>query len=118
MKTVAVQVRRGDPALDLETDRERVRILARLMDTQFEIGGIKVGWDAIIGLIPVVGDVVCGLISIYPLHIARKHGLSRWVQLRMGGNIAFDWVIGLVPVIGDAFDVAFKANQRNLRILE
>ena len=102
----------------LEADLEKVRQLARLLDAQFEIGGVKVGWDSIIGLVPVVGDVVTAAIATYPILIARKHNLPKHVIVRMSANVALDWAVGAVPVVGDLFDVAFKGNLRNLAILE
>ena len=120
-----VEVQRARPHVprfvqppDLDADLERVRRLASIMDAQFEIAGVKVGWDAIIGLVPVVGDVATAAIALYPLHIAHKHKLGRWLQTRMAANVALDWAIGAVPLIGDVFDVAFKANLRNLALLE
>ena len=103
---------------DLEADLERVRMLARLLDAQFDIAGIKIGWDAIIGLVPVVGDTVTTIIGAYPIHVARKHKLGRWLQLRMAGNLAIDWAVGSIPLLGDVFDVAYKANLKNAALLE
>jgi hypothetical protein len=103
---------------DLATDVERVRKLARWMDTKFSIAGVRFGMDGVIGLIPIVGDTATALVSLYPLAVARRHGLGRWVQAKIFGNIALDWLVGLVPVVGDLFDVGFKANVRNLRVIE
>lgn len=125
MSAITVDVKRAGnryasfvSAPDLEADVERVRKLAQLMDAQFEIAGIKLGWDAIIGLVPVVGDLASAAIAAYPIHIARKHKLGRLLQTRMAANVLLDWAIGAVPVIGDVFDVAFKANLKNLALLE
>ena len=114
----AVRVQRKAAQVDLNADLERVRTLANLMDSQFEIAGFKLGWDAIIGLVPVVGDAVSAAIAIYPIHVAHKHKLGKTVQLRMVGNVAIDWVVGLIPLIGDIFDVGFKANLKNAKLLE
>ena len=103
---------------DLATDLERVRKLAGWMDTKFSIAGVRFGMDGVIGLIPVVGDTATALVSLYPLAVARRHGLGKWVQAKIFGNIALDWLVGLVPVVGDLFDVGFKANVRNLRVIE
>lgn len=92
--------------------------MAKLLDAQFEIAGIKVGWDAIIGLVPVAGDVATALIGVYPLHVARKHKLGRTVQARMAANLLIDWAVGAIPVVGDLFDIGFKANLKNLKLLE
>ena len=103
---------------DLAADLERVRKLAGWMDTKFSVAGVRFGMDGVIGLVPVVGDTVTALVSLYPLAVARRHGLGRWVQAKIFGNIALDWLVGLVPVVGDLFDVGFKANVRNLRVIE
>ena len=125
MSAIAVDVKRAGnryadfvAAPDLDTDIQRVRKLAELMDAQFEIAGIKLGWDAIIGLLPVVGDIATAVIAAYPIHIARKHKLGKLVEMRMAANVLVDWAVGSVPLLGDAFDVAFKANLKNLAILE
>lgn len=102
----------------LEGDLERVRKLANLLDTRFNVAGVRFGLDSIVGLIPVVGDTVTTIVGLYPLAIARKHRLGKWVQARMGMNLLGDWVVGLVPLVGDLFDLGFKANVRNLRLLE
>lgn len=122
MSAIPVDVQRVAPGqrrvADLGTDLERVRKMAKLLDAQFEIAGIKVGWDAIIGLVPVAGDVATALIGVYPLHVARKHKLGRTVQARMAANLLIDWAVGAIPVVGDLFDIGFKANLKNLKLLE
>lgn len=122
MRAIPVDVQRVAPGqrrvADLGTDLERVRKMAKLLDAQFEIAGIKVGWDAIIGLVPVAGDVATALIGVYPLHVARKHKLGRTVQARMAANLLIDWAVGAIPVVGDLFDIGFKANLKNLKLLE
>jgi hypothetical protein len=112
-----VHVRHAEPDA-LEQDVERMRVLARLLDTQFEIAGIRFGWDAIVGLVPVVGDVATVLVGLYPVLLARKHGLGGGVQAKMAANLLVDFVAGSVPLVGDLLDVVLKANARNLRILE
>jgi hypothetical protein len=130
MEAISVDVRRRqrttatayesatETVLDLEADLVRARMIANLMDAQFEIGKIKFGLDSIIGLVPAVGDTISAIIGLYPLHIARKYKLGRVVQTRMAANVFADWLVGLVPVAGDVADVAFKSHLRNLRILE
>ena len=103
---------------DLATDLDRVRKFATLLDTKFSVAGIRFGLDGLIGLVPVVGDTVTSLMSLYPLAVARRHRLGGWVQAKILGNIAVDWVVGLVPLVGDLFDVGYKANTRNLRVIE
>ncbi len=119
MEAVHVDVRRVySPAHDLEADVARVEAIARLMDAQFEIGGVKFGADAIMGLVPVVGDAASFAIGLYPVMIARKHGLGRVVIARMLMNLGIDFVVGAVPVLGDAIDLLHKANLKNLAILK
>ena len=103
---------------ELEADLARVRQLATLLDAQFEIGGIKFGLDAIVGLVPVVGDIATALIGTYPLYVARKHNLGKFVRARMVSNLLIDWAVGAVPLVGDVFDVGFKAHLKNAELLE
>jgi hypothetical protein len=102
----------------LEADLAKVRRLAKLLDAQFEFAGVKYGWDAIVGLVPVVGDIAMTLVGVYPLIIARKHKLGRVVQTRMAMNLLIDWAAGATPLVGDLIDVAFKANLKNAELLE
>lgn len=105
---------------DIEASVARVEALARLMDDAFEIPGTKVrmGLDALIGLVPVIGDLVSQAISSYIIWEARRLGVSRWTMSRMIANSAIDTVVGIIPVAGDAFDIAFKANRKNLVLLK
>jgi hypothetical protein len=100
--------------------RQRLIVLTRLMDGLFEIPGVrrKVGLDAMIGVIPVVGDVVSAGIGLYLVFEARELGASRWLQARMIGNLLLDLLVGAVPVLGDFFDVLFRAHARNLKLLQ
>ena len=99
---------------------DRARGLARLLDDLIRIPGtnIRLGLDPIIGLIPGMGDVVGGAMSGYILLVAAREGAPTSVLVRMLGNIALDSLVGLVPVLGDLFDVAMKANRRNVQLLE
>jgi hypothetical protein len=103
---------------ELEADLAKVWRLAQWLDAEFEIAGRKVGWDAIVGVIPIVGDIATAVIGAYPIYIARKHDLGRAVQVRMALNLLIDWGVGEIPVVGDLFDVAFKANLKNADLLE
>ena len=123
MEPVAVNVRRiegsqKDAASDLDQDLERVRLLAKWLDARFEVLGIPFGLDSLIGLIPVVGDTITSVVASYPILLAQRHGLGKAVQARMAANVAVDWVVGLVPAVGDIFDVAYKANLKNLKLFE
>lgn len=97
----------------------RLDALATLMDSAFVIPGtgIRMGLDGLIGLVPVLGDLITTAISSYILMEARRLGASRLTLVRMATNIAVDGVIGAVPIAGDVFDVAFRANRRNMKIL-
>jgi hypothetical protein len=97
----------------------RLDALAKLLDVAFILPGtnIRYGIDGIIGLIPVVGDVIVTAISLWLVREARALGAPWHVTTRMLGNIAVQGVVGMVPVAGDAFDVLFRANIRNVRIL-
>ena len=118
MGTIAVNVRRKQDTLDLEGDLQRARWLANLLDAEFSLAGVKFGLDAIVGLVPVVGDTIAFAAGLYPIFLARKHKLGKPVEVRMWTNLLIDYVGGLVPLVGDAFDVAFKANLKNVELLE
>jgi hypothetical protein len=97
-----------------------LNLLAKWMDARFRIPGtsIRFGFDAILGLIPGVGDLVSFLISGYLLSEASRKGASGFVMARMMLNIGIDFVVGAIPLVGDIFDVTFRANQRNMRLLQ
>ena len=98
---------------------ERLDRLATLLDTAFVIPGTKIrfGADALIGLAPGIGDSVTTALAAYIVYEAHQLGAPRRVLIRMIGNVAIDGIVGAVPVFGDLFDVAFRANRRNVRIL-
>ena len=97
----------------------RIATLARLLDSAFRIPGTNrtIGLDAVLGFVPGVGDAVSAALSSYIIWEARQLGIPRWKIARMIGNVAVDTAVGVVPFVGDLFDVVFKANQRNLRIV-
>ena len=97
----------------------RLDALSRLLDTAFVIPGtgIRFGIDGIIGLIPGIGDVIGGVLSSYIVFEARRLGVPSWKLARMMGNVGLEVAAGAVPFLGDAFDVLFRANRRNMRIL-
>ena len=98
----------------------QVRLIARMMDDRFGIPGTKIrfGLDTILGLVPGLGDVVTGAISLLIVHHAWQSGASKFTIARMLGNVGVDFLIGSVPIAGDLFDFAWKANRRNARLLE
>jgi hypothetical protein len=97
----------------------RIEALAKLLDVAFIVPGtnIRYGIDGIIGLIPVLGDIITTAISLWLVREARAIGAPWHITARMLGNVALDGVVGIVPVVGDAFDVMFRANIRNVRML-
>ena len=105
---------------EVEAAYKRIAALARVMDSIVAIPGtnVRIGVDAVLGLVPVVGDVISQAISSYIIWEARRLGVSRWTMVRMIGNSLVDMGIGAVPLLGDAFDVAFRANLRNLALLK
>ncbi|WP_431310965.1 DUF4112 domain-containing protein [Methylobacterium nigriterrae] len=102
-----------------EASLARLEKLAFLLDSAFLIPGInrRVGIDAVLGLVPVIGDFAGVVMSSYILYEARRLGVPRWLLARMAMNVAFDGMVGAVPLAGDLFDAAFKANRRNVRLL-
>ena len=97
-----------------------LRRIAELLDNALQVPGTsyRVGLDPIVGLLPVVGDLISPLFAIGMLLQARELGVPKVVQARMVLNVAIDAVVGAVPVLGDLFDFAWKANKKNLALLE
>ena len=97
----------------------RLDALATLFDTAFVVPGteIRFGLDALIGLVPGIGDAITTAIALYIVNEARALGAPRLLVARMLANVALDGVVGAVPLVGDAFDVAFRANRRNMALL-
>ena len=102
-----------------EASLQRLEQLAHLMDSAFVLPGInrRVGLDALIGLVPVVGDIAGMAIASYIVYEARRLGAPRWLVWRMMANVALDGAVGAVPLAGDVLDAAFKANRRNVALL-
>lgn len=97
----------------------RIEALAVLLDTAFVFPGtnIRFGVDALVGLVPGVGDALTTAISLWLVKEARALGAPGHLVARMLGNIVIDGVIGAVPLVGDAFDLVWKSNRRNLHLL-
>ena len=98
----------------------QVKWPARLMDDSFRVPGtpLRFGWDSILGLFPGIGDALTSAISLLIVHHAWQTNASPLVLARMLANVGIDFVFGAVPLVGDLFDVAFKANRKNARLLE
>lgn len=112
----AMMANSKDPAAVLK----RLETLEFVLERSFMLPGINraVGLDAIIGLVPVIGDFISAAIGSYLVWEARNLGLPKWKLARMMANIGVDTALGAVPFIGDAFDVMFRSNTRNLRIVK
>jgi len=102
-----------------EKSRKRLGRLAWYLDSAIKIPGFdaRIGLDGLIGLIPGAGDTIGALISSVVLSEAARLGAPKTVLLKMAFNIALDAVVGAVPVLGDLFDFVWKANQRNVQLL-
>ena len=98
----------------------RLKLLSNRLDEIITIPGTKykIGIDPIIGTIPIIGDLLGSIISIYILYSGSKMGLSSRIIAKMSLNIGFDFVLGLIPIIGDIFDMGWKANKRNVKLIE
>ena len=101
-------------------DLDRLRSIQWLFDQAFAIPGTKwrFGVDALFGLVPGLGDIAGALVAIYALRVARNLGVPGVIQVHMLTNIALDALVGMIPVLGDIFDFAFKAQTRNLALLD
>ena len=110
-----IQNRRDPAAL-----RKRVETLEVILERSFVIPGINrpVGLDAIVGLVPVVGDVITAILGAYLIWEARNLGMPKWKIWRMVGNLGVDTTLGAIPLVGDAFDFLFRSNTRNLKIIK
>lgn len=110
-----IQNRRDPAAL-----RKRVETLEIILERSFVIPGINrpVGLDAIVGLVPVVGDVITAIMGAYLIWEARNLGMPKWKIWRMVGNLGVDTTLGAIPLVGDAFDFLFRSNTRNLKIIK
>jgi hypothetical protein len=116
MKTATAFPTQG---VDDQGRMQRLRSMAWLLDNSIPLpGGFRIGLDALIGLVPGVGDAIGALISVFILNEARMLGAPRSVLLRMSGNILIETIIGAIPFAGDLFDAGFKANMRNIALLE
>ena len=112
----------ANPFANLTREQRLARLdaIAKLLDVAFILPGtnIRYGIDGLIGLIPVVGDIITTAISLWLVREARALGAPWHITARMLANVAVDGVVGMVPLAGDAFDVMFRANVRNVRMLK
>lgn len=105
---------------DPHSVRARVEALEKLLERAFLIPGTKIpfGLDSVIGLVPVLGDVVTAVMGGYMVWEARNLGMSKWQLIRMTANVGIDTAIGAIPLVGDAFDLFWRSNSKNLRIIK
>lgn len=103
-----------------EHDLAQIDRVAKLLDARFRLPiiGVRVGWDGILGLIPGIGDLAMTAPSAWILWKAHRMGASKPVLFRMAMNAGLDFAVGSVPLVGDIFDIAFKGNLRNVRLLQ
>ncbi len=105
---------------DPQAVRKRVEALEMLLERSFHIPGTKIpfGLDSIIGLVPVLGDIITAAMGAYMVWEARNLGMSKWQLTRMAANVGIDTAVGAIPVVGDAFDFIWRSNSKNLRIIK
>jgi hypothetical protein len=117
------KLKRMTPQIPLGSDahsvRQRIEGLERLLEGLVNVPGLgrKVGLDALLGLIPVAGDVITAGMGLYIVWEARNLGMPKWQLWRMAGNVGIDSLLGAVPVAGDLFDFVYRSNTKNLKII-
>ena len=101
-------------------DLARLRRLATTMDSAYRLPiiGTRIGWDAILGLVPGIGDALAVAPSLYIMKESHRMGVSGWTLARMGLNTGIDLVIGAIPLVGDIFDIGWRSKSRNVDLLE
>lgn len=100
--------------------RKRIEAMELLLERSLKVPGtnIPIGLDSVIGLVPVVGDLIAAAMGAYIVWEARNLDLPKWKLARMAGNVVLDTAVGAVPVVGDALDFIYRSNSRNLRIVK
>lgn len=102
----------------MERKIKNAKFLAKLLDNQFEVGGVRFGLDPILDFVPYLGDIAGAFLSFYIIKIAMEVGVSKVDLAKMIGNIVIDFILGFIPLLGVIFDVIYKANIKNVAILE
>ncbi len=104
---------------DPRSVRRRIEAMEGLLERAFVLPGInrRIGLDAIVGLVPVAGDIIAAAMGAWIVWEARNLGMSKFHLLRMAANVGIDTALGAIPIVGDLFDIAFRSNTRNLRIV-
>ncbi|WP_258319775.1 DUF4112 domain-containing protein [Qipengyuania flava] len=105
---------------DPHSIRKRIEAMEMVLERSLVVPGTRfpIGLDAVLGFVPVVGDIISAAMAAYIVWEAKNLGLPRWKLWRMIGNIAIDSTVGAVPIVGDAFDVVYRSNTKNLRIVK
>lgn len=117
LKRLAEQL--PDVSRDPQAVRNRVEAMEKVLERAFVIPGINrpIGVDSIVGLVPVVGDIVTALMSAYIVWEARNLGMSKLQLTRMAANVGIDTALGAIPFAGDVFDFFWRSNSKNLKII-
>jgi hypothetical protein len=99
--------------------RQRIEMMERILEGAMTVPGtrFRVGLDAMLGVIPIVGDLISAAMGAWIVWEARNLGMSRWQLIRMSANVGVDTALGAIPLVGDAFDLVFRSNTRNLRMI-
>ena len=124
---MTMRTARIDPAIldrlpngrDPAAIRQRIEVMEKLLEGLFVVPGInrRVGLDALLGLVPVVGDLIAAALGAWIVWEARNLGMSRFQLARMSARVGFDALLGVIPVIGDAADFFYRSNTLNLRTI-
>ena len=117
LRPMGIEVPTGTDPVSI---RKRIEAMEHLLERSMVVPGTKypIGLDTIIGFVPVLGDIVTAAMAAYIVWEAKNLGLPRWKLWRMMGNVAIDSAVGAVPIVGDAFDVVYRSNTKNLRIVK
>ena len=117
LKRLAEQL--ADVSRDPQSVRNRVEAMEKVLERAFVIPGINrpIGVDSIVGLVPVVGDIVTALMGAYIVWEARNLGMSKLQLTRMAANVGIDTALGAIPFAGDLFDFFWRSNSKNLKII-
>lgn len=105
---------------DPQSIRKRIEAMEMILERSFVLPGTNyaIGLDSIVGLIPVVGDIITAAMGSYLVWEAKNLGLPRWKLWQMMGRIGFDSAVGAIPVVGDAFDLVYRSNTKNLKAVK
>lgn len=119
IKAAQMQLMAAATGSDPAAIRKRIEMMEQVLERSFTLPGInrKVGLDFALGLVPVVGDIITGAMGLYIVWEARNLGMSKFQLMRMAANVGFDSLLGAVPIAGDVFDLFWRSNTRNLKII-